>query len=235
MSTLLSVGAHPDDASIFWGGTLAKHVAEGWEVISVIVDEGRGSPHSFEMDGDTLVATRHRELEWESNRLGARLEHLSMPGVKTPETQGEAVSHLVRLIREARPERVITHNLDDAHGTHVTVARLCLRALVLASEHDGAYALPEVWQGDGWEPVHYPDVRVDVTPHMNTKMAAISMHGSQIFDTPYLMGAWGLCLYRAGFASSHDVTDPKTVFAEAFRRIAPEDVRSVSAANDPGV
>jgi LmbE family N-acetylglucosaminyl deacetylase len=233
MSVLLTVGAHPDDAAIFWGGTIAQHVAEGWQALSVIIDDGRGSPHSYEMDGDTLVATRQRELAWESQRLGARLEHLLLPGVKTPATRADATAHLVRLIRETRPERVITHNLEDSHGTHVMVGRLALRALVLAAEHDGGYAVPEVWLADGWEPVHYPDVRIDVTPYMNIKMAAIAMHGSQIFDTPYLMGAWGLGLYRAGFASSHEVTDPRTLFAEAFRRIAPADVRSAAAANDP--
>jgi hypothetical protein len=68
---------------------------------------------------------------------------------------------------------------------------------------------------------------------MNLRMAAIAMHGTQIFDTPYLMGAWGLCLYRAGFASSHEVTDPKVVFAEAYRRVPPEAVAALSAANEP--
>ncbi len=227
MQTLLTVAAHPDDASIFWGGTIAKHVAEGWAVISVTVDEGRGSPHSFTMSGDELVATRRRELGWESLRLGATMAHLALPGVKTSEHRATALSRLTALIREHRPARLIAHHLDDSHATHVTVSRLTLAAAAAAAEHDAE--LPEVWCADGWEPVHFPDVRVDVTPYMNLKMAAISQHGSQIFDTPYVMGAWGLALYRAGFAASHEVTDPTCLFAEAFVRIAPEDLRAVVA------
>lgn len=233
MKTLLCVGAHPDDASIFWGGTLAKQAAEGWQVIIVTVDEGRGSPHSFEMSGDELVALRHEELKWESLRLGGRMEHFQLPGVKTPETRAECLRRLVALLLEHRPELLVTHHLEDSHGTHVQVGRLAFRALVLAAAESASFVIPEVWCGDGWEPVHYPDLRVDVTAQMNTKMAAISQHGSQIFDTPYLMGAWGLCLYRAGFAASHEVTDPSCVFAEAFKRIAAADVPAVSAANDP--
>ena len=233
MSTLLTVAAHPDDASLFWGGTIARLADEGWQVVSVTVDDGRGAPHSFEMDADTLAATRHRQLAWESQRLGARMEHLALPGVKTTETRDRCHEALLKLVRELRPERVITHNLNDSHGTHVMVSRLCLRAVVAAAAADPSYALPEVWQADGWEPVHYPDIRIDVTRYMNIKMPAIAMHGSQVFDTPYIMGAWGLALYRAGFAASHEVTDPGVLFAEAFRRIAPEDLAAVSADNDP--
>lgn len=233
MSKLLVVGAHPDDVSIFFGGTVAKHAAEGWEVTAVTVDEGRGSPHSFEMDADELVAARAVELRWESLRLGARLEHLAMPGVKSPETRAQAIEKLVALLLELRPELVITHHLEDAHGTHVMVGTLALKALAVAAAQDPSFVVPEVWQGDGWEPVHYPDQRVDVTAYMNIKMAAISQHATQIFDTPYVMGAWGLCLYRAGFASSHEVTDPACVFAEAYRVVRPEEVAGLVAANDP--
>lgn len=230
MRNLFTVGAHPDDASIFWGGTMAKHVAEGWHVVSVTVDEGRGSPHSFAMTGDELVALRHGELAWESLRLGAEMVHLGLPGVKTPEARAEALARLTELFGQRPPTRLICHHLEDSHATHVTCAKLALAAAVAATGSDDG-RLPEVWCADGWEPVHYPDVRVDVTAFMNLKMAAISQHGSQIFDTPYVMGAWGLCLYRAGFASSHEVTDPARVFAEAFRRIAPEDLRAVVAAH----
>ncbi len=233
MQTVLSVSAHPDDASIFWGGTLLKHVDEGWSVKQVTVDDGRGSPHSFEMDAETLMATRAQELVWESMRLGVELEHLSIPGVKTTENRDRCHEELVRIILALRPARVVTHSLNDSHGTHVMVCKLTLRALVAAHEADPSYALPEVWQADGWEPVHFPDLRVDITRYMNNKMAAISQHSSQTFDTPYMMGAWGLCLYRAGMAASHDVTDPSTVFAEAFARIMPEDLVAVAAANDP--
>lgn len=233
MKTLLCVGAHPDDASIFWGGTLAKQAAEGWQVVIVTVDEGRGSPHSFEMTGDELVALRHRELNWESLRLGASMEHFQLPGVKTPATRAECIARLVGLILKHRPALVMTHHLEDSHGTHTMVGKLAFRALAQAAREEPAYVLPEVWCGDGWEPVHYPDLRVDVTAQMNIKMAAISQHSSQIFDTPYLMGAWGLCLYRAGFAASHEVTDPACVFAEAFKRIPGSDVAAVAAANDP--
>lgn len=233
MSTLLAVGCHPDDLSIFFGGTLARYADEGWTVIGVTVDEGRGSPHSFEMDPDTLVATRSRELAWEASRLGYRLEHFALPGVKTDETRAAALERLVDLILADPPELVITHNLADAHASHVAVAQLALRALLVAKEREPRLVLPEVWQGDGWEPVHYPNVRVDVTQYMNIKMAAISQHASQIYDTPYLMGAWGLNLYRAGFASSHTVTDAAVVFAEAYRSIAPGDLASVVASFSP--
>jgi LmbE family N-acetylglucosaminyl deacetylase len=229
MKALVTIGAHPDDASIFWGGTIAKHVADGWQVTSVTVDEGRGSPHSFEMTPDELVAARAVELRWEAQRLGAANEHLAMPGVKTPETRQAALDKLVAIVQRERPARVICHHLEDSHGTHVACSRLALAAVAQVFAEAAEADWPEVWQADGWEPVHYPDVRVDVTAYMNIKMGAISQHGTQIFDTPYVMGAWGLCLYRAGFASALEVTDPACVFAEAFRTLTPAAVREVAA------
>jgi LmbE family N-acetylglucosaminyl deacetylase len=231
MPTLMLVGAHPDDIAIFWGGAAARHADEGWTVVGVTVDNGAGSPHSFEMDKESLVARRAEELAWEAMRLGYRREHFALPGVKTSATRAEAVRRLTALFAADAPQRVITHHLEEHHATHAIVAKLVLRALVDA--HAGGAAMPELWLGDGWEPVHYPDLRFDVTAYMNVKMAAIAMHGSQIYDTPYLMGAWGLNLYRAGFASSHEVTDPKMVFAEAYQRVEPEDVAELAAAQDP--
>lgn len=222
-SSLVTIAAHPDDCSIFWGGTVAKHVAEGWRVISVTVDDGRGSPHSFEMSAEELVRVRADEVRRESLRLGAEHVHFGLPGLKTPATRAECHRRLVELLGAARPARVITHHLADKHPTHQLVARAVCQALVAVEQW------PEVWCADGWEPVHEPDVRVDVTPWMNLKMAAVGQHSSQLFDTPYVMGAWGLALYRAGFAASHEVTDPACVFAEAFRTLSPAELRAAAA------
>src|ERR1035438_10415473 len=118
MPTLFLVGAHPDDIAIFWGGAAARHADEGWTVIGVTVDAGAGSPHSFEMDAESLVAKRAEELAWEARRLGYRREHLALRGVKTSAARVEAVQRLTELLIADPPDKVITHHLKHQHLTH---------------------------------------------------------------------------------------------------------------------
>ncbi len=219
----MTVGAHPDDAAIFWGGTIAKSVDEGWRVISVIVDRGAGAPVSSGLEGADLARVRAEELVREASRLKAELVHLSLGGLQDPEHQRSAREDLERVLAEALPQRVITHHLEDKHPTHVLCARLTLQALARRARN--GETAPEIWLADGWDPVSSPDVYVDVTPYFNTKLAAIAQHSSQLFDSSYIVGSLGLALYRASFAETHAVSDPKRVFAEAFRTLSPRELQ----------
>lgn len=230
----MTVGAHPDDASVFWGGAILRHVDERWRVVSVVLSDGRRAPVSFEATEQELARRRAEEVTWESRRLGAELVHLALPDLAEDGARSRARSRLVELVLEHRPGRVITHHLDDRHATHVRTGRIALGAILEASERDASYELPEVWLADGWEPVHYPDVLLDITPFLHAKLAAISQHSSQLFDQALVTGAMGLASYRAAFAESHRVSDPGRLFAEAFRRLPLEELRA-AAKGSPGL
>jgi LmbE family N-acetylglucosaminyl deacetylase len=193
--TLLAVFAHPDDESFAVGGTLAKYAAEGVEV--VIVSATRGETGIRGVDASEAAALREAELRGAAAELGvSRVVFLGYPdgGLADIDPDG-AVSRLMALLRELRPQVVITFGPDgiSGHPDHVTVSRWVTAAF---DELDGAgspqklyYVAPSLatQQGCGVAdpPPLPPDaLGVDVEPYLEAKVRAMQAHASQ--DPPYV-------------------------------------------------
>lgn len=125
---LLGVFAHPDDESFGPGGTLAIHSAAGVDVhVATMTDGGAGAPAPGFPMGAELAEIRAGELQEAGRRLGATMHHLAY---RDSGFTGDArnsdhdafmnidpagpIGDLVGLIRELRPDVVITH--DDTGG-----------------------------------------------------------------------------------------------------------------------
>lgn len=156
--SVLTVMAHPDDAELWAGGTLAIHAQAGAPITIAL-------PRTNEL--------RDREAAAGAQALGAALHLLD-----------ELTNEVLRgLLTQLCPEVVITHNPDDIHPDHQRTAQTLLTALpqvVIATGHprraytcDGYHNLHR----DG-RPLHLP-VIVDVTSVWETKMRALAQHGSQ--------------------------------------------------------
>lgn len=156
---LLLVHAHPDDESIGTGATMAKYVAEGVQVTLVtctLGEEGEilvpGLSHLAADQEDRLGDHRQTELAAAMATLGVtdwRL--LGGPGrfrdsgmVGTPANARpdafanadllEAAAYLVAIIREVRPQVLVTY--DDfggyGHPDHIQAHRVATYAAALA-------------------------------------------------------------------------------------------------------
>jgi mycothiol S-conjugate amidase len=146
--TLLAVLAHPDDESFGLGGTLARYAREGVDVHVVIATDGvAGSvAEGHEASLSDLVAVRQRELETAVAVLGVTLHQLGYrdsgyvndpanghPDAFIRSDQDEAVGRLVALIRQIRPQVIITHDQTGTyfHPDHIhccTVTTLAFHA-----------------------------------------------------------------------------------------------------------
>jgi mycothiol S-conjugate amidase len=127
---LLGVFAHPDDESFGPAGTLAVHSAAGVDVhIVTMTDGAAGAPAAGFPDGDALAEVRREELRAAAKQLGATLHHLSYrdSGYTGNPRNGdprafmnidpeEPTAVLVGLLREIRPDVVVTH--DEQGGYH---------------------------------------------------------------------------------------------------------------------
>lgn len=156
--SVLTVMAHPDDAELWAGGTLAVHAQAGTPVTIAV-------PRANEV--------RDREAALGAETLGALLRPLD-----------ELTASTIRdLLTELRPDVVITHNPDDIHPDHQSAARTVLAALpevVIATGHPH-----RVYACDGYHnldrhgrPLHLP-VILDITNTWATKMHALAAHASQ--------------------------------------------------------
>ncbi|MET7574866.1 N-acetyl-1-D-myo-inositol-2-amino-2-deoxy-alpha-D-glucopyranoside deacetylase [Streptomyces sp. NPDC005492] len=173
---LLLVHAHPDDESINNGATMAKYAAEGAHVTLVTCTLGEHGevipPALRHLSGSDLAAERERELTAAMKALGVA-DHGFLGGagwyqdsgmMGTPDNDDpacfwqadvdEAAGHLVEVIRESRPQVLITYDPDGGYGhpDHIQAHRVAMRAAELAA--DAGHPIAKVY----WNRVPRPVV-----------------------------------------------------------------------------
>ena len=157
-SSVLTVMAHPDDADLWAGGTLAR-LAQAGTAVTIAVPE-----HAD--------AVRNGEAAAAAHELGARYHPY-------PVVSAEA---LHGLLDATRPEVVLTHPLDDIHPDHRQLAHTLTTALpeiVIATGHPR-----RVYTGDTYNglTLHGPIAAhsiIDVSDTWDIKMRALAAHASQ--------------------------------------------------------
>ncbi|MGW3076034.1 mycothiol conjugate amidase Mca [Kitasatospora sp. NPDC001132] len=163
---LLSVHAHPDDESSKGAATLARYAAEGVDVLVATCTGGeRGSVLNPAMDRPEvradLARVRREEMAAAREILGVRQRFLGfvdsgMPGPDEPLPEGcfaaepveLAAAPLVALIREFRPQVVITYDETGGypHPDHVMTHRVTVAAVEAAAGPELHPELGEPWQ-----------------------------------------------------------------------------------------
>ncbi len=140
--TLMAVYAHPDDEAFGSGGTLAKYAAQGCDVYVVTATRGEaGQIAAPEIATPAnLPDVRERELRCACQIYGVHSPIFMgyQDGQLTIVHQGQAVARLVRIIRELRPDVIITFGPDGIYGhyDHIAVHRWASIAFDLAADPD---------------------------------------------------------------------------------------------------
>ena len=114
---------HPDDLEILCGGTLARFVREGHEVVMCHATRGdRGSfvPHLRGDRGDPR--RRRRAAPPRSAAPSTRRSGFATPRSARPTAAQRRL--VVDLVRETRPDLIITHSPSDYMSDHNEISRL---------------------------------------------------------------------------------------------------------------
>lgn len=164
---LLTVHAHPDDEASKGAALVAKYVNEGVRATLVCCTGGEaGDVLNPAMDRpevvENLAEVRAKELERSAGIIGFhRVERLGyrdsgMPDMEANRHPGnfwnapleEAAARLVRIIREERPQVVITYDERGGypHPDHIKVHQVTVEAFDLAARADFRPELGEPWQ-----------------------------------------------------------------------------------------
>ena len=249
---ILSVGAHPADIFDQSGGTMAHHAARGDYVGCVVLTHGARvhdkvisdeMHHRSEVPAadelQALMAERSdvkaEEARKACNLLGVEDVYFFGADDAVLLVTDEAVRRLARLIRQLKPDLVITHFPKEGDGltnAHAIAGQIVLHAMALAGGVDpgdrnpphkaaqvfffgtGAAAIPrQVWQSEGG---YYNDVFIDITDVVDKKLAALDCLVSQGYGGAYARkrietsdGAFGMSggvAYAEGFISLHAET-----------------------------
>jgi LmbE family N-acetylglucosaminyl deacetylase len=118
---LLIIGAHPDDADYHAGGLAALYRTAGHTVKMVSLTNGRSGHHL--QPGTELSRRRKAEAAAAGAIIGATYDVFDIPdGELLPTLENRA--RVIRLIREFRPDLVLTHRPNDYHPDHRYTSQL---------------------------------------------------------------------------------------------------------------
>jgi LmbE family N-acetylglucosaminyl deacetylase len=223
----LVITAHPDDAEFMAGGTIAKLCDMGLDVTLAIATSGDKGTRDESLRRQELAAIREAEQRAAAKVLGlGQCIFMGYPDgflEEGPELRG----HVVRLIREMRPDLIVTWDGFRAgfnHTDHRVVGRVVRDALFPAA-HDPHYYAELAREGIGpWRTAEAllaatdePNHHVDIAPYLEQKVDAILCHTSQIdsANRDEMLKRW-----RERARSDKD-RKKKTGFdfAESFKRI----------------
>jgi len=192
---VLVVAAHPDDAELSVGGTLAKLSHLGYS--TGVLDLTRGELSSA---GD--LKTRGEETMQASQLLGLSLrENLELPdGWLNPYSASDATSaskdsqivKVVAALRRIRPELLLVPYWEDRHPDHSAASHLLSRAIFLAgvTKFPGGHVEEKFTpRQTAYYPLRHqfkPSFIVDTSGFFDKKTAAVNAFQSQLMRTPHL-------------------------------------------------
>jgi bacillithiol biosynthesis deacetylase BshB1 len=177
-------GAHPDDAEMAMGGTIAALVAAGRRVLIVSLTHGEQGTHGTR-------DSRVRESAAAAAILGCDHRLLDLPDTGVRNDVAER-ARIMRLVREVRPAVVFApyhtsrfgHHDGTAHVDHLAAGALVRDALKLARIRG---VEPDVEAHDVRRLFYYmvprdmyPAFVVDVSEHMPTLLRALAAYETQM-------------------------------------------------------
>lgn len=182
---VLAVSCHPDDIEIAAGGTLRRYANRGDEV--TICHLANGDKGDVVTPSSKLRVIRNAEAQRGGKRLGAKnVISLDVGDLMVDSRDQEMLLKLIRVIRDANPDVIITHSPDDYMKDHVEVSSMVFDASFSATiPHigDGQYMthIPPIYYMDTLMGVGFqPEVYVNITDVMEDKLEALACHESQI-------------------------------------------------------
>ena len=159
--------AHPDDADIYCGGSIAAWRSMGATVTILIATDGS---KGGDFDPEELAQLRSKEATAAAKVLDANLIQLNFPDGELSQSE-EFASRLTTEILHLQPNLLVAHAPNDYHADHRTVSD---GALIAAS-----FRAPVLWVDPMMGNDFLPNYYVDITPFQDQKERAILCHTSQ--------------------------------------------------------
>lgn len=161
-SSVLAVGAHPDDVEIGVGGTLAAHANAGDRLTILTLSRGA-------IGGE--IDVRRREAHAAAEIVGAQLVHLDFKDTFLDPASG-VITAVENVIADVKPDRVYMHTRSDRHQDH----RAVHDAVQIAARKVPNLAC---YQSPSTSVDFRPNRFVDIEAFLDTKLRMLAAHTSQ--------------------------------------------------------
>nr|MDQ3045203.1 PIG-L family deacetylase [Chloroflexota bacterium] len=190
--TYMIVVAHPDDAEFSAGGTIARLTSEGKRVILIQVTSGNRGTSDRLMTPERMASIREEEQLESAARLGIEETVFLRCGDGDLLPDLQLREKIVRMIREHKPDAIITHDPFRPYALHPDhrAVGLATTDAVYPTARDHLYFAEHI--AEGLEPhktaeiwfsgSDQPDRYIDITESIDRKIYALLAHVSQIGD-----------------------------------------------------
>lgn len=190
--------AHPDDVDFWLGGTVVRWTDAGVAVTYAVLTDGEAG--GFDPATPRSEVGRIRRAEQEAAAAVLCVKDVRFFGLAEDsllQPSRELHVEVVRLIRQVRPQRVVTWSPEwnwqrfrSCHPDHLATGALTLRAIY--PDAGNPFALMALRDDEGLDPWTVPEVWlinspareinhfVDVTAEFERKVAAVQAHHSQV-------------------------------------------------------
>jgi len=193
--SILMIGAHPDDCELKGAGTAIHWAAAGHRVQFVAMTGGDNGHPS--MSGGALQQRRREEAAEAARHLGIERSVVldNHGGELIPSL--ELRKEVVRVIREARADIVISHRSTDYHPDHRYTAILVQDAAYMVTVPFFVSSVPALERNPVFlyfedaftRPAPFrPDIAVNIDDVFDRKLDALEAHASQMFEwMPFML------------------------------------------------
>jgi LmbE family N-acetylglucosaminyl deacetylase len=180
---VLVIAAHPDDELLGCGGTIARHVAEGDVVQSIVVCEGESLRYKDNSVNQSIAIENARKT------LGVEKVHaLKFPDQKLDTfTLVDIITPIEKVVREYQPQIVYCQYGGDINKDHKIVSEAAEVALRPVEPYiEEIYAYYTVGSSEWpFNPTFKPDTWVNIEEYLGKKIEAFSHYTSEIREYPH--------------------------------------------------
>jgi LmbE family N-acetylglucosaminyl deacetylase len=186
--------AHPDDAEIMCGGTIARWVTEGCEAHYVVITDGSAGSNEPGVTREELRPIREREQRAAADALGVTSVTFLGEVDGMLEVNLDTRRKVCREVRRLRPDVIVAPDPSVLwigssyinHTDHKRAGELALSAVMPDAPTRPMF--PELLD-EGLEPFEVPNLYlamdpgeliVDITDTIDAKLAALGCHASQL-------------------------------------------------------
>ena len=181
---ILIFAAHPDDAELGMGGTIAKLISEGKSVGIIDFTEA-------ELSSNGTVKSRMEESREASKILSISVrENLKVSDGKVKVEDG-IINFVIKLLRKYKPQVVFAPYFNDRHPDHIGASKIVKEAVFFS----GLIKIETELDGEKQE-IHRPNKLyyymqtfeftpsfiVDISEHFEIKMESVRAYKSQFFN-----------------------------------------------------
>ncbi len=179
---ILAIGAHPDDIELASAGTLIKLANKGYHTGIIDLTQGELGTR-----GNAKIRLAESQEAAKIMKVSIR-KNLTLPDTAI-ENNKENQLRLIRLIREYKPDIILTSYWDAKHPDHIATSHL----VTDACHYSGLIKIDT--QQEAWRPLqiiyfhipHYviPSFVVDITDIYEERVKAILAYKSQFSQEAY--------------------------------------------------